>query len=95
MSRPVTPPLPDLGGKTPKEMLGDLKVDAEAIDNKIRHLLVRLDAATTTVADIDAVRKEVSRIGHQVVSLRTAIEVMNDYQDWIEAAAVKAKAGQP
>lgn len=87
MSSPATPPppIPDLGGKSAKELITELAEEAEAIDNKIRHLLVRLDAATTTVADIEAVRKEVGKIGHQVVSLRTAIGIVNDYQDAIDA----------
>jgi hypothetical protein len=80
---------------TSAEKIASLKVSAALIETHVRHLVVRLDAATLAAEDLEALRVEVATLSHQVASLRTAIEIVNDVQDRIDGGPPPEKAAAP
>jgi hypothetical protein len=69
-----------------------LQAHAGDIDTQIRHLAVRLDAATLAAEDLEALRAGVKHLAHQVISLRTAVQIFADLQEQIDAAAAAPAA---
>lgn len=63
-----------------------LHAHAADIDTQIRHLAVRLEAATLAAEDLAALRTGIKGLSHQVVSLRTAIQIFADIQDGIDGS---------
>jgi hypothetical protein len=80
---------------TSAEKIAALRVSSALIETHVRHLVVRLDAATLAAEDLDALRVEVATLSHQVASLRTAIEIVNDVQDRIDGGPPSEKAAAP
>lgn len=74
------------------EEIAAAQATAEAMDTRIRHLTVRLDAATLAAEDIAALRDQVGALAHEMKSLRMLIGVVMDTQEQIDTPKPKAAA---
>jgi hypothetical protein len=68
---------------TVEDLIAAVMATAAGIDTEIRHLSVKLDAASVAAESVEALRLEVQHLRHEMRSLRTAIGVVNDVQDQV------------
>lgn len=65
---------------TVRERVALLDVTATEMDRRIRHLTTKLEATTL---DLEAIRAELGGLAHDVASLRTVTNIVNDELDRI------------
>jgi hypothetical protein len=74
---------------TVRERVALLDVTATEMDRRIRHLTTKLEATTL---DLEAIRAELGGLAHDVASLRTVTNIVNDELDRL--APLPAAAGK-
>jgi hypothetical protein len=84
------------GGDPIEVMIAAVMATAAGIDTSIRHLTVRIDAASVAAESVEALRLEVQTLRHEMRSLRTAMGAVNDVQDQlVEDRTPKGKKAPP